>query len=100
VHFSPGDIFGELHLRETLFFAKKNRIKPIIVGDFNITDKNLVDQIMGEDYKSSASIKNYVSHPETGRTIDYAVIPKDYNFKSVICDGDGLSDHKALIVEI
>ena len=100
VHFSNSNYFSLLHLLETLRYIKKKRIKPIIVGDFNIIDDYVLHELTEEDYKSSMQYKRYISYPPAKYTLDYILIPKKFKFKSFRCEGQNLSDHKALIAEI
>jgi endonuclease/exonuclease/phosphatase family metal-dependent hydrolase len=100
VHFSPNELFSLLHLIETLKFTKERKIKPIIIGDFNIINSEILhDAIFGE-YESSLQKKKYISYPPGEFTLDYILIPKEYTFKTFKCEGTNLSDHKALITEI
>ena len=100
VHYSPDDLFSKLHLEETLKFAKKEKIKPIIIGDFNIRHPSIVEEAIGTDYISTRSIKKYISYPSAKYTLDYALIPKEREIKKVSCIGNNISDHKSLIIEI
>ncbi|MAH51366.1 hypothetical protein CMI37_36455 [Candidatus Pacearchaeota archaeon] len=100
VHFSNSSYFSLLHLLETLRYIKKKGIKPIIVGDFNIIDSYVLHEITEEDYKSSLSFKEYLSYPPANYTLDYILIPKEFEFKSFKCLGKDISDHKALVAEI
>ena len=100
VHYSPDDLFSKLHLEETLNFARKNRIKPIIIGDFNVRHPNIVEEVIGTDYVSSRKIKKYISYPSAKYTLDYVLVPKNIKIKSFSCLGTKISDHKALIIEI
>jgi len=98
VHFSPNDLFSKLHLIETLEQVKKKKIRPIIVGDFNIHEQGVFNELT-EDYKSSMKFKKYTSYPLANWTLDYILIPREFSFKSLKCEGN-ISDHKALIAEI
>tara|TARA_Y100000310_G_scaffold343922_1_gene453949 strand:- start:1773 stop:2492 length:720 start_codon:yes stop_codon:yes gene_type:complete len=100
VHFSNSSYFSLLHLLETLKYTKEKKIKPIIVGDFNIIDSYVLHDLTEEEYVSSMKFKKYLSYPPANYTLDYVLIPKNYKFKSFKCTGRGLSDHMALITEI
>ena len=100
VHFSNSELTSLLHLIESLKQIKKENINPIIVGDFNMFDFELLKNLTEEKFVSSMSYKKYLSYPEKKWTLDYILIPKKYKFKSFKCLGDGLSDHKALIADI
>lgn len=100
VHYSFNDLFSKLHLKETLSIAKKNRLHPIITGDFNILDQEILNDLAANDYRISSQEYTYVSYPSKNETLDYILIPKSYKFKSFLCTGTNLSDHKALVAEI
>jgi len=100
VHFSPNELFGKLHLIETLDYIKKKKIKPIIIGDFNIINYDTISSLTSKDYNNSMQYKSYISYPKGGFTLDYILIPKKYRFKAFKCEGSNISDHKALIAEI
>jgi endonuclease/exonuclease/phosphatase family metal-dependent hydrolase len=100
VHYSPNDLFSKLQLEETLEFAKKKDRKPIIIGDFNIRYPSIVEEVIGEDYVSTRSIKKYISYPQAKYTLDYALVPKGINIKKFSCIGKNISDHKSLILEV
>ncbi|MFC1698318.1 endonuclease/exonuclease/phosphatase family protein, partial [Nanoarchaeota archaeon] len=98
VHYSPDDLFSRLHLQETLDYAKK--IKPLIIGDFNIKDPHTISELIDGDYIISTEIKKYVSYPSENITLDYFLIPKKIKIKSFKCIGSNISDHKAFVLEI
>jgi len=100
VHFSNRDLFSLLHLIETLKYIKKKKIRPMIVGDFNIRHPDYLHDLTEENYKSSMQYKRYLSYPPANYTLDYILIPKNFKFKSFHCLGNGLSDHKALVADI
>ena len=100
VHYSPDDLFSRLHLEETLSFAKKQKIKPIIIGDLNVRYPRIINDLIIDQYISSRQIKKYISYPSAKCTLDYALIPKKISVKSFFCLGSKISDHKALLLEI
>jgi endonuclease/exonuclease/phosphatase family metal-dependent hydrolase len=100
VHYSPDDLFSKLHLEETLKFAKEKKMRPIIIGDFNIRHPSIVEETIGTDYVSTRSVKKYVSYPPAKYTLDYALIPKEIELKNFSCVGNNISDHKSIIIEI
>ena len=89
-----------LHLIETLKYALDNKIKPIIVGDFNILHPNWLADVVSSEYLDSYNFKKYISYPSKNETLDYIVIPKEFSFVSLDCSTEELSDHRALIAEI
>ena len=100
VHFSNSNLFSLLHLIETLKYARDKKIKPIIVGDFNILHPNWLVDVSSGEYTNSYSFKKYISYPSKNETLDYILIPKKFKFKSLVCSGDELSDHRTLMAEI
>ncbi len=100
VHFSNSAYFSLLHLLETLRDIKKKNIKPIIIGDFNMIDSYVLQDITKEEYTNSWQYKKYFSYPAKKETLDYILIPRKFKFKSFECIGENLSDHKALVAEI
>jgi endonuclease/exonuclease/phosphatase family metal-dependent hydrolase len=100
VHFSPNRLFSKLHLEETLNFFREKQLEPIILGDFNIDDHDIITNLASENYSIARDFNHCITLPDTKRTIDDILIPKKYKFKSFFCDETNLSDHKALIAEI
>jgi endonuclease/exonuclease/phosphatase family metal-dependent hydrolase len=99
-HYSNTNEWSKLHLIETLEHAKRRNENPIIVGDLNILYPEVIEEVCSKDYKCSYQVKKYVSFPSKNEVLDYVVIPQNMSFESVECLGDGLSDHKALVVQI
>lgn len=100
VHFSNSDLFSLLHLIETLKWVSGKKIKPIILGDFNMRHSEWLHDLIEGDYTSSLKYKKYLSYPPDKWTLDYILIPKKFKFKSFECSEEELSDHRALIAEI
>jgi endonuclease/exonuclease/phosphatase family metal-dependent hydrolase len=100
VHFSNSELTSLLHFIETLKYIEKKKINPIIVGDFNMFDFNLLKDLTGKKWISSRDFKKYISYPARKWALDYILIPKEYMFKSFICEGTKISDHRALIAEV
>lgn len=100
VHFSNSELTSLLHLIETLKKLGDEKINPIIVGDFNMFDFELLKDLTKENFISSRSFKKYISYPARRWALDYILIPRQFKFKSFECTGEGLSDHKALVAEI
>jgi len=100
VHFSNNEYFSLLHIFETLKYIKNNKLNPIIVGDFNFYESEILNDLVKENFVSSIKYKNYLSYPLRNWTLDYILIPKKFKFKSLKCLGKGLSDHRALACEV
>lgn len=100
VHFSPDRLFSKLHLEETLKYFKEMDRMPVILGDFNIDNQEIIARVASKDYEISTDFNPCITLPDTKRTIDGILIPKKYKFKSFGCDGTNLSDHRALFAEV
>ncbi len=100
VHYSQDDLFSKLHLEETLSYAKRLNINPLIIGDFNIRDPKIIYNLIDKEYVCSRQIKKYISYPPAKYSLDYFLIPKKIKLKSFSCLGLNISDHKALLLEI
>lgn len=101
VHYSNTEDWSRLHLQETREYFTTNNISPIILGDLNILEPQIIREVLGDKYKCSYDNKKYFSFPSKSQVLDYIVIPTEqYSFESVKCDYDNCSDHRALIAEI
>ncbi len=104
VHFSITDDidFATPHLIETLSILKSRNEKRILIGDFNLSHLEDTSHLWEDEYIASTEVP-YITYPtwrEGPKRTDYALIPKEYSFSSITVSGDGLSDHRALTVEI
>jgi endonuclease/exonuclease/phosphatase family metal-dependent hydrolase len=101
VHYSITDFvdFATAHLQETLEILASHNEERIIIGDFNLDDLNKSKHLWGEKYFCSNEV-DYISFPRLNKRNDYALIPKSYTFETIATSGDGLSDHRALAIEI
>lgn len=99
-HFSNHDSWARWQLEETLEYAKKEEKLPIIGGDLNIKITDDIMQLTKDSYLNSWAEKEYTSYPAKNEVLDYVLIPKKMSFVNIICDKDGLSDHRPLVVEI
>jgi endonuclease/exonuclease/phosphatase family metal-dependent hydrolase len=100
VHFSPHELFSELHLVETLRLVEHNNWRAVILGDFNIHDHGVLLRQIDGKLISSFSHTPYVSLPSRQWTLDYVLIPPEYRFESVRASKEGLSDHRGVITRI
>lgn len=100
VHFSNTDLYSLLHILETLRWIKKKKIKPIILGDFNIRHQEWLHDLIEGEYLSSMKYKKYLSYPPANYTLDYILLPNGLKFKKFECLEENLSDHKALYAEV
>lgn len=108
VHFENTNQGSKKHLKQTLEWCKKRKIKPIIAGDFNIKVIEDLNELAKKDYEISYSIKPYksfmptkFSHDKVPITLDYIIIHKEkFRFISVECVNNNVSDHNPVIAEI
>lgn len=101
VHFSLTDDvdFATAHLEETLDILKSRGEERIIAGDFNIN--NLEDTAsLWKDHYTASTIVPYISYVSMDKRNDYVLIPNSYTFEAITVSGDGLSDHRALTIDI
>lgn len=99
VHYSNSHYFSLLHLIETLEYVKEKKIEPIIIGDFNMIDSYVLVNQTKDHFNCSYTFKKYISYPSANQTLDYILIPNQYQFKSLNIV-KSLSDHCALFSEI
>lgn len=104
VHFSITDVidFATPHLEETLAILKSRNEKRILIGDFNLSYLEESENLWGTDYKATTEVP-YITYPtwrDGPKRTDYALIPNEYSFNAITVSEDGLSDHRALTIEI
>ena len=108
VHFENTNKGSKEHLRKTLDWCKKKKIKPIIAGDFNMKIVKDLKEVAGEMYEISYLIKPYksfmptkFSHDKVPITLDYILLHKEkFKFISVECINNNVSDHNPVIAEV
>lgn len=101
IHFSITDTvdYATPHLEETLSILKARNEKRILIGDFNLTHLEETSALWEDGYIASTDVP-YITYPTMNKRTDYALIPKEFSFTSISVSEDGLSDHRALTVEI
>lgn len=101
IHFSITDYvdYATPHLIETLEILHARNEKRILLGDFNLTHLEETSHLWSDEYVASTSVP-YITYPSMNKRTDYALIPKEYAFASISVSEDGLSDHRALTIEI
>lgn len=101
IHFSITDNFDYAtpHLKETLAILKARHEKRILLGDFNLTHLEDSAPLWENDYVSSADTP-YITYPSKHKRTDYALVPKELGLRGIYVSGDGLSDHRALTIEV
>jgi len=101
VHFSLSDTidYATAHLKETLEILSARGEERIIAGDFNLDHLEALANVWNEHYIASTE-KEYVSYPSMNKRNDYFLIPNNYSFLDISTSTDGLSDHRAVTVDI
>ncbi|WP_382305811.1 endonuclease/exonuclease/phosphatase family protein [Herbiconiux sp. UC225_62] len=100
VHLSVRDDFALHQLDEVLGILKARGEKRIVGGDFNIDHLEGRARRWRDDYVLSSETKHYVSFAGSNQANDYFLVPREYALRSLTLSPDGLSDHRALTVEI
>ncbi|MFB2598646.1 endonuclease/exonuclease/phosphatase family protein [Herbiconiux sp. P17] len=100
VHLSVRDDFALHQLDEVLGILNARGEKRIVGGDFNINHLERRARRWREDYVLTSEIEHYVSFAESSQANDYFLVPREYALRSLALSPDGLSDHRALAVEI
>ncbi len=108
VHFENTDKGSKEHLKQTLEWCKRNRIKPIIAGDFNMKIIEDLKEVAEESYQISYLVKPYksfmptnFSHNKIPLTLDYVMVNKNkFKMKDVECIENDISDHNPLIAKV
>ena len=108
VHFENTNKGSKEHLRQTLDWCKKRKIKPIIAGDFNMKVIEYLKELAEEDYEISYLFKPYksfmpteFSHDKIPITLDYIITHKEkFKFISVECINNDISDHNPVVAEV
>lgn len=100
VHLSVRGDHAAHHLQEALDIMSERDEKRIIAGDFNNIPMEQHSGLWREDYVISTSLHRYISYPGEHSTIDYFLVPKEYELESLGLSHDGLSDHRALTADI
>jgi endonuclease/exonuclease/phosphatase family metal-dependent hydrolase len=101
VHFGNSNLFSDLHLNELMDLCEERKIKPILLGDFNIFDLSAYKKSRLKNYILSTDVAEYVSMPKNNGTLDYIAVPSsEYTIKNVSCSQEYVSDHRALFAEV
>ena len=90
-----------MHLQETKEYFNGKNVSPIIIGDLNILDPNVIKDVLGGAFECSYDIEGYVSFPSKNEVLDYIVVPKNqYKLSNIKCNYDDSSDHRVLIADV
>jgi len=100
IHFSNSDAWAEKHLQQTLNLFSTRNEQRIIIGDFNIKDLGSYRNLYSEQYQCSNDNFIYYSYPQKEETLDYVLLPKEFQFSKFECLDRNISDHSPLYFEI
>ena len=100
VHFSNRHEWSRLHLQELLELLSARGEERIIIGDFNMLDPQKNTDLYGDKYVISTEIKSYISYPEKSETLDYVLLPRQFEMTNIETSAEGLSDHLAVMADI
>jgi len=101
VHLSVRNDHAVHHLEEIFSIMQDRDETRILAGDFNVDNIDRHAASLWRDkYVLSTAKHQYVSFPEGHKTIDYFLVPKEYELDLLGLSHDGLSDHRALTAEI
>jgi len=100
VHLSIRDDYAVHHLAEVLGVLDARGEQRVIGGDFNINHLERHASIWRGRYQLSSEVEQYVSYGKSGQANDYFLVPVDHRIVDLSLSDDGLSDHRALTVDI
>jgi endonuclease/exonuclease/phosphatase family metal-dependent hydrolase len=100
VHLSVRDDYALNHLKEVLGILKSRGEKRIVGGDFNLNHLERHAKLWRDEYVLTTELEHYVSFVGSHQANDYFLVPKEYTLQSIGLSEDGLSDHRALAVEV
>ena len=99
VHLSVRDEFALQHLGEVLAVLRSRGERRILGGDFNVNHLEQHRELW-DDAVLSSSISPYESHPSSHENDDYFLVPNAFTIDRLQVSGDGLSDHRAVTVDL
>ena len=108
VHLENSDEGSKAHLIFLLDWCKKRNICPIIAGDFNMKQTEILISQTKKDFLVSYKIKPYISFMPTEFsnnkepiTLDYIIADKKkFEIQEVTCIKDSPSDHNPISAKI
>ena len=100
VHLSVRDDFALEHLGELLSILRARHQSRILGGDFNVNHLERHRGLWGEGAVLTSEVAHYESHPTSDETDDYFLVPSTWSIDRVQVSGDGLSDHRAVTVDL
>ena len=100
VHLSVRDDFALHHLEEVLRLQESRHERRILGGDFNVDHLERHGRLWRGWARLTSEQVDYLSRPLSHETDDYFLVPDRYEIATVQISGDGLSDHRALTVDL
>ncbi|HEY8317824.1 MAG TPA: endonuclease/exonuclease/phosphatase family protein [Amnibacterium sp.] len=100
VHLSVRDDFALHHLEEVLRMQEARHERRILGGDFNVDHLERHRELWRGWARLTSEQLDYLSRPLSRETDDYFLVPDRYEIAAVQISGDGLSDHRALTVDL
>lgn len=100
VHLSVRDDFALHHLEEVLRMQDARQERRILGGDFNVDHLERHARLWRGWARLSSEELHYLSRPLSQETDDYFLVPDRYEIAAVQVSGDGLSDHRAVTVDL
>lgn len=100
VHLSVRDDFALHHLEEVLRMQEARQERRILGGDFNVDHLERHAALWRGWARLTSEQLEYMSRPLSHETDDYFLVPDRYEIAAVRISGDGLSDHRALTVDL
>lgn len=88
------------HLEEVLGIMNARGEKRILIGDFNMEHLERHAHLWRDDYFLSTTVRDYVSFPDEHKTIDYLLVPKEFELEWLRLSDDSLSDHRAITADV
>ena len=100
VHLSIRDDYALHHLQEVLRILDARGEQRVIGGDFNINHLERHAALWRGSYVLSTEVEDYVSYEKSGQANDYFLVPTAHTIADLSVSADGLSDHRALTVDL
>lgn len=102
IHFSITDdteAFARAQLQEVLEIIQNRNEFRVIAGDFNMRQLEQHADLWDENYTASTQ-SDYVSYPKDNKRLDYFLVPNEYTQRTLTLSPDGLSDHRAVTLQL
>lgn len=98
IHFAQNPELAYEHLEELLEILEQREERRIITGDFNMPDLKHI--ALWQKHYNASTADYYISFPGNNNRIDFVLIPKSQKITKTALSPDGISDHRAVTVDI